>query len=257
MTSEELRVRASRYSQRVHLFPSGVSLEAFERDHLAVPDDLQALPRPVAGYVGGLHQWVDQELLEAAATQLPDVSFALIGPAQVDISKLAALPNVHLFGQRPHAEVPRYINGFDGGLVPYRISSYTANVYPAKMNEYLVLGKPVVATDLAEVRRFNREHGDLIRTGTDAAGFAAAIRAALVPATAEEISRRRDAARANGWDQRIRAMFALIDPAVDARDAGARGWEAGLRALYSVARRRTAQAVLAVMLCMCFSSRRR
>jgi uncharacterized SAM-binding protein YcdF (DUF218 family) len=42
-------------------------------------------------------------------------------------------------------------------------------------------------------------------------------------------------------------MFALINAAVDARDSGARGWEERLRALYSLARRRTAQAVLAVV----------
>ena len=34
---------------------------------------------------------------------------------------LAALPNVHLLGQRPHDEVPRYVKGFDVGIVPYRL----------------------------------------------------------------------------------------------------------------------------------------
>ncbi len=247
VTSEKLRERASRVSTHVHLFPSGVSLEAFAAKDIDTPDDLKALPRPVAGYVGGLHQWVDQDLLEAAAKQLPDVTFALVGPAQVDVSRLEKLPNVRVFGQRPHTDMPRYVHGFDVGLVPYRITDYTANVYPAKMNEYLVLGKPVVATDLAEVRRFNTEHGDLVRIGTDAASFASAIRESLSASTAAEVNRRIQVARSNGWDRRIPAMFSLIDTAVAAKDADARGWEDRLRRLYAVARRRTAQGVLAVV----------
>ncbi len=247
VTSAGLRDRASRFSDAVHLFPSGVSLEAFGAAPAGTPDDLKALPRPVAGYVGGLHQWVDQDLLVAAATRLPDVTFALIGPAQTDVSRLAKLPNVRVLGQRSHAEVPGYVNGFDVGLVPYRISDYTANVYPAKMNEYLVLGKPVVSTDLAEVRRFNAEHGDLIRIGADAAGFATAIRQSLVAATPVEVARRVTAARANGWDRRIQGMLTLIDAAVSAKDADARGWEVRLRRLYTLASRRLLQGVLALV----------
>ena len=96
----------------------------------ALPADLAALKRPVAGYVGGLHQWVDQDLLAAVAARLPKVNFALVGPEQTDVSRLKALPNVHLFGQRPHARAAALRGGFDVGLVPYRITEYTANVYP-------------------------------------------------------------------------------------------------------------------------------
>ena len=45
-------------------------------------------------------------------------------------------------------ELPRYIREFDVGMVPYRLSDYTSNVYPTKLNEYLVDGHAVVATDL-------------------------------------------------------------------------------------------------------------
>ncbi|MGE0865658.1 MAG: ElyC/SanA/YdcF family protein [Vicinamibacterales bacterium] len=247
VTSEKLRERAARFNERVHLFPSGVSLEAFgtaRESGVHVPDDLAALPRPIAGYVGGIHQWVDQDLLAAAATRLPNTTFALIGPAQVDVSRLQACPNVHLLGQRPHAEVPAYVQGFDVGLVPYRIADYTANVYPAKMNEYLAMGKPVVATDLPEVHRFNREHAEVIAVAKDAPDFAAAIERGIADAGADASQRRVAVAERNGWSRRLADMSALIDEAVASRGHDARGWEDRLRRMYTAARRRTAEALI-------------
>jgi hypothetical protein len=87
----------------VHLFPFGVSFERFERvRNLAAPPpaDIASLPRPIVGYVGGLHQWVDQQLVVETARRMPDVSFALVGPEQSDISLLKTCPNIHLLGQR-------------------------------------------------------------------------------------------------------------------------------------------------------------
>lgn len=251
VTSEKLRQRAARFSDRVHLFPFGVSLEAFDRVREAgsgIPDDLKSLARPVAGYVGGLHQWVDQDLLVATARRLPHVSFALVGPPQVDVSALEREPNIHLFGQRPHAELPRYVQGFDVGLVPYRITDYTANVYPTKLNEYLVMGVPVVATDLAEIRRFNTEHGELVQIGGQPDSFARAIAGAIDEPGEAERPRRVAVARANGWDRRIAAMWTLIDEAAERRDAGGKGWQERLKRLYDGARRRTVEGVVAVVL---------
>jgi hypothetical protein len=125
VTSQKLKDRASAQRPDVHLFPFAVNLAGFEKvrnANDALPADLLALKRPIAGYVGGLHQWFDQELVAETARRMPDVSFALVGPAQVDVSTLQGLPNVHLFGQRQHPDVPRYVKGFDVGLVPYRIT---------------------------------------------------------------------------------------------------------------------------------------
>ena len=75
--------------------------------------DIAGLPRPIAGYVGGLHQWVDQELIVEVARRLPHVTFAFVGPAQCDLAPLEACPNVTLLGGKPHAELPSYIREFD------------------------------------------------------------------------------------------------------------------------------------------------
>ena len=240
VTSEKLRQRAAAASDRVHLFPFAVNLAVFQKsreNREAMPADLAALKRPVAGYVGGLHQWVDQDLLAAVAAKLPAINFALIGPEQTDVTRLKALPNVHLFGQRPHADLPRYVGGFDVGLVPYRITEYTANVYPTKLNEYLVMGIPVVATDLNEIRRFNSEHGALVHIADGADGFATAVKNAVaaVPLPSE-VSRRIEVAESNSWERRLETMSALIDAELRLRMTRTAGWEDRLRRLYGAAK---------------------
>ena len=244
VTSEQLRQRAARFSGRVHLFPFGVSLEGFERVRESAdppPQDVAGIQRPIVGYVGGLHQRVDAELLGEVARRMPDASIVLVGPEQTDMSALRACPNVHFLGKKPHADVPRYVKAFDVGLVPYRLSEYTANVYPTKLNEYLAMGTPVVATNLAEIRRFNADHGEIVSIADTAEAFVDAVRAALRPAPAAERERRIAVARTNSWSSRIEAMSALIDAAVAGKGASNLGWEDTLRLAYRATRRRAVQ----------------
>ena len=249
VTSEKLRQRAAEFSDRVHLFPFGVSLATFEkvRDEAPpLPDDLAALPRPVVGYVGGLHQWVNQDLVCDVARRLPNVTFAFVGPPQVDVSRLAALPNVVLLGKREHADVPRYVRGFDVAIVPYTLSEYTSNVYPTKLNEYLSMGVPVVATDLAEIRRFHAEHGDVIAVAGDAGEFAAKIEQALCDRAPDRVARRIEVARSNSWERRLQQMTGLLDEALEVREAAGDRWEERLRRLYRTARQRALHLGLAL-----------
>jgi len=251
VTSEKLRVRAAQFSDRVYLFPFGVSFRIFERIRLAPdqsPADLAALTRPVVGYVGGIHRWVDVELLRSVARLMPQISFALVGPLQIAADPAAGISNMHVFGKRAHDDIPRYIKGFDVGIVPYLLSEYTANVYPTKLNEYFAMGIPVVATDLPELRRFNAEHGASVAIAENAEQFVAAITRALDPTTARERVRRIDIAKENSWNARIGQMSALIDEAVEAKRSRREPWEAKLLGLYMQARGRVLGVAVALVL---------
>ena len=249
VTSEKLRQRAARSSDHVHLFPFGVKFDAFDRvrDDTAAtpPDDVARLPRPVVGYVGGLHQWVDLDLLATVAKRLPDVSLALVGPPQTDLAALHGIPNIHLLGMKPHAELPRYVKAFDVGIVPYRLTEYTANVYPTKLNEYLVMGIPVVATDLPEIRRFNDRHGDVVSVAAGVEAFADAVRQQLRPSAPADVRHRIAVAESNSWHNRIAAMTRLIEETLERRQTMGAGWEQRLRRLYRRTRSRAARAALA------------
>ena len=250
VTSEKLRERAARFSRRVHLFPFGVNFARFDRVRHAAepaPPDLQALARPVVGYLGGLHQWVDQDLIAAVAARMPDATFALVGPAQIDVSTLERCSNVRLLGQRAHDVVPAYVKGFDVGIVPYRVAEYTLNVYPTKLNEYLVMGIPVVATDLPEIRRFNAEHGPVVSVASDPEGFSTAIRHALDDSAPDDVARRVAVAHENSWESRIAAMNRLIEEGLARRAAAPERWEETLRRVYRETRTHALQTLVAIV----------
>ncbi len=241
VTSEKLRQRAAPLNPDVHFFPFGVDFEKFERarlDRQGAPEDLRGFGRPVVGYIGGLHRWIDQELLAETARRLPQCTFVLIGPPQADVSRLQRCPNVRLLGPRPHDALPSYAKAFDVGIVPYLLSDYTAHVYPTKLNEYLAMGLPVVATALPEIHRFNARHGQVVAVAKDAGEFAAAIQRALTADAPGVAQRRIEVARANSWSARIAQMADLMAQRLAGRQAAGERWQESLRRLYRIGRRR-------------------
>jgi glycosyltransferase involved in cell wall biosynthesis len=122
-----------------------------------IPEDVKAIQRPVIGYVGALlAARLDITLLEDIAAQMPSWNLVLVGPEDEAFrkSKLHQLPNVHFTGNRPPEQLPAYINSFDVCINPQVINDMTIGNYPRKIDEYLALGKPVVATDTAAMQLF-------------------------------------------------------------------------------------------------------
>lgn len=104
--------------------------------------------RRVAGFLGAVFEWVDVELLAATAREMPDWSFAVVGPQRrgVSVRPLRGLPNVKLFGAVPFADVPKWVGAFDVCLIPFKRNLVTQLADPIKLYEYCALGKPVVSS---------------------------------------------------------------------------------------------------------------
>jgi uncharacterized SAM-binding protein YcdF (DUF218 family) len=116
------------------------------------------------------------------------------------------------------------------------------------LNEYLIMGIPVVATDLPEIRRFNREHGDVVEVAAGADAFAGAIRRSLNGVSAPAVvARRIEVAQSNSWKQRVAAMTQLIDEAIARREASEQKWEQTLRRMYRRTRAHAAEIVIAAV----------
>jgi len=168
-------------------------------------------PRPVIGYIGGLHRFVDYDLLIAAARARPDWCWVFVGLEQARVERLSELANVILPGFKPHQQLPGYVERFDVCLIPYLVNESTATVSPVKLNEYLATGKPIVSTALPIVSEFNQKHKILTTVPNDPQQFVSAIEKALQsPGDAKEIERRRSVATLNDWNVKFAAMSAVL-----------------------------------------------
>jgi glycosyltransferase involved in cell wall biosynthesis len=209
---EALAERKRARNPRTYLAPHGVDHALFARaldDATEVPADLAALRPPVIGFYGTLQDWVDYELIAWLAGRHPEWSFALLGQALVDTSKLAKLPNVHLLGRKPHAALAGYCKGFAVGMIPYVLGERMKYVNPLKLREYLSAGVPVVSTAVPEVLRY-AEHCHVARTREE---FEDGIRIAIEAAeSAPEARRRRSQSmRGETWAARVAEVRRIVD----------------------------------------------
>ncbi len=140
------------------------------RSDQPVPADLVSIPRPILGFFGLIHHWVDHALLARVAELRPHYSFVLLGDCRVDVSSLKSLPNVYLLGRRPYDQLPAYCAAFNAGLLLFVRSAMTRNINPIKMHEYLAAGLGVVSTPLPEAERYRGP----IRIADTAESFAGA-----------------------------------------------------------------------------------
>ena len=176
-------------------------------------DLLPGVPHPIIGYFGAIADWIDLDLVFDVAQSRPQYSFVLIG--QIfgrDTSQLQALPNVFLLGNKRYEDIPAYLLHFDACLIPFLLNQVTKSTDPVKLYEYFSLGKPVVATDMAELGQC----GDLVYIGRGAEDFAQKIDQALSPPDAALRERRIHFAESNTWASRVdqldRATSALFPP---------------------------------------------
>lgn len=113
------------------------------------PDDMLPIQGPVIGYVGALvHFRLDIELLEKLAANRPEWSWVFVGPEDEAFqkSKLHSFSNVFFLGKKEEKVLAQYVSYFDVCLNPQLVNEITIGNYPRKVDEYLALGKPVVAT---------------------------------------------------------------------------------------------------------------
>lgn len=223
-TCPKLFDRCKQNNSEVHSVPAVVNLDRFQLDD-KVANDKQAhtpgsenWPRPVIGYVGGLHRFIDYELLASLARARPQWSFVFVGAQTSGVGELETLPNVHLLGQRPHSELAGYIREFDVCTVPYLNAEVTATVVPLKINEYLAMGKPIVSTELPTVVDFNNRHHVLTTAPNETEPFLKAIEKALaLPCDAAIVRRRREVAALGDSRTVVATVSNLIEDCLKAK----------------------------------------
>ena len=177
-----------------------------------VPDDLAAVPGPRIGFTGyltGLR--LDIDLLVAIARQRPQWSLVLVGPedAAFAASDLHQLPNVHFLGNKAPDELPAYLQHFDVCINPQLVNEITMGNYPLKVDEYLAMGRPVVATATRGMDMF-APHAYLARAPTD---WLALLNQALREAGPSPAADRIAFARGHTWAASTQALYDALEAA--------------------------------------------
>lgn len=184
------------------LLPHGVDYGLFSQSAKRAEDLPQG--HPIAGFYGSIASWLDQELIQRVATQLPHWQFVFVGKIEVNVSALSALPNIHFLGPRPHHELPRYSQHWDVAMLPFIQCEQITHCNPLKLREYLAAGSPVVSTRFPAAE----EYAPLVHIADNAEGFAYAL--GIQQHNRYARLRRMHAVEAESWQARASVLANLI-----------------------------------------------
>jgi len=204
---------AKQYTQNAYFIGQGCDPDLFNPDSVTdIPEDIREVRKSyrfIIGYIGALRSIrIDLALLEQLAAMQPDWAFVLIGweDEQFKKSTLHGLPNVFFFGSRSEQELPAYIHGFDVAINPQVYNELTKGNYPRKIDEYLAMGKPVVATWTEAMTMFE----DVCFLGRNAEEYGQLIEEALRTDSEAFREKRIKRGREHNWANNISELFKAI-----------------------------------------------
>lgn len=200
-----------KYNPNSFCVGTGCDLKLFDyRIQREIPGDITNIPRPIVGYVGALMSLrLDIELLEYIAKERPQWSIVLVGPMdeQFKYSRLHDIKNVYFKGAKQVPELPAYINSFDVCINPQLVNEVTIGNYPLKIDEYLAMGKPVVAT-LTDAMSIFKDHTYLAVTKDD---YLRLIEKALVEDSPALYTDRTAFAATHSWENTVKEIYRAIN----------------------------------------------
>ncbi len=187
-----------------------VSLYSDPDGKMEIPPDVIPIPHPRIGYVGFLTTIrLDIDLLVHIAEQRPNWEIVLVGPEDENFKKckLHSIPNVKFLGTKKPAELPAYVKSFDVALNPQIINPITDINYPLKIDEYLAMGKPVVATRTTFMKYFE----DDTYLASSKEEYVILIEKALNENCSEKEKQRMKVAESHSWGNFVEKIYKEIN----------------------------------------------
>ncbi len=206
--SEHLKSLLLSHNKNIYNVGSGIDIQLFDgnKQH-DVPAELAGLKRPIIGYVGALTSLrLDMEALIRIARERPEWTLVFVGPEDevYKNSPLHQLENVLFCGRKKLSALPAYISAMDVCLNIQVINDITIGNYPLKIDEYLAMGKPVVATRTIGMRPFEG-YVQLVEPNGDYIG---AIENVLAEKNGQV--RRMNLARSHSWENVVNNIYEAI-----------------------------------------------
>ncbi|MBW4890926.1 glycosyltransferase [Mucilaginibacter sp. HMF5004] len=201
----------AQYNPNSYYVGQGCDLSLFNNtEGFTIPDDVKLIKRPIIGYVGVLQSIrLDMELLKYIAVKRPDWSIVLVGPQDeaFKVSDLHEVKNIHFLGAKDGGMLPTYINSFDVCINPQLINEVTIGNYPRKIDEYLAMGKPTVATKTRAMEIFE----DYTYLGETKEDYLNLIQKALDENTTELQQERKSFAASHTWENNANEIYKAIN----------------------------------------------
>ncbi len=200
------------FNKHSYMVGQGCDVSLFnDVDHEIVPaEDMNSFSHPVIGYVGALSaRRLDIQLLAHIARKRPNWNVVLVGPEDDAFknSELHGISNVHFLGSRDSSVLPQYIKGFDICINPQLVNDATIGNYPRKIDEYLAMGKPTVAT-VTEAMEYFRKYTYLAVTHQD---YVDLIELALSENSVGKEALRRVFANSHTWENNVNEIGKAIE----------------------------------------------
>jgi len=144
---------------------------------------------------------IDLELVSYLASSRPDWAFLLVGPEDeiFKSSPLHSIKNIIFVGAKKESELPSYIDFLDVAINPQKVNDITKGNYPRKIDEYLAMGKPVVATRTEAMEFFE----GYVYLAKDYQEFLSGIEKAIIEDGPEISASRIEYASQHSWENNI------------------------------------------------------
>lgn len=204
-----------KYNPNSYYVGQGCELDLFMDFNGQSPDEIKKIEGIKIGYVGALLGLrLDIEILTLIAKSRPQWQLILVGPEDelFKESELHQLSNVHFLGSRSPHDLPAFIHSFNICLNPQVISQVTIGNYPRKIDEYLAMGKPVIATSTPFMEAVFSNHTYLAK---NAAEYIHLIELALQEDSREKQLERKGFAAAHTWENSVAEIYKAIEKHLD------------------------------------------
>jgi glycosyltransferase involved in cell wall biosynthesis len=207
---------ALQYTKHSYMVGQGCDTRLFndEKRKISVSPEIEKIPKPIIGYVGFITtKRLSFDILRTIANKLPDWSVVLVGPEDEFFQKsdLHQIKNIHFLGSRDSNILPEFIKGFDVCINPQIVNNATIGNYPRKIDEYLAMGKPVIATKTVAMEYF-ADYTYLAENDDDYVKYA---KQALMENSIEKQARRREFANSHSWEKNLSEIWNALESATE------------------------------------------
>lgn len=189
----------------------GCDVSLFDEKYVKeTPSDIKNISKPIIGYIGVLYKMrLDIELLEYIADKKPEWNMVLVGPEDEHFkaSKLHQMQNVHFLGSKDISELPAYLKEFDVAINPQILNPITIGNYPRKIDEYLAMGKAIVATRTKAMEIFE----DYVELAQSKDEYIPLIEKALTNNSEDVKLNRKEFAKSHTWENSVADIYKAIN----------------------------------------------